>query len=62
MAENAYAVALAELSNIRRRLEAGTLEPAEVEVSMVQAKAALVSGRAALRRVEATIEVLEVTR
>jgi len=62
MAENTYEAALAELVGIRRRLEEGRLDPTEVETLMAQAKRALDTGRGALRRAEATIEVLEVDR
>ncbi len=62
MAENTYEAALAELVGIRRRLEEGRLDPTEVETLMAQAKRALDTGRGALCRAEATIEVLEVDR
>lgn len=62
MTENAYGAALAELAGIRRRLEEGRLDPNEVERLMARAKQALDTGRAALRRAEASIEVLEVGR
>jgi len=60
--ENAYGAVLAELAGIRRRLEEGSLDPNEVERLMAQAARALDTGRGALRRAEATIEVLEVGR
>lgn len=62
MPEKTYEAALAELIDIRRRLEEGRLGPGEVETLMNRAKQALDTGRDVLRRIEATIEVLEVGR
>ncbi len=62
MAESEYAAALAGLIGVRQRLEEGRLAPGEVETLIAQAKQALESGRAALRRADATIEVLDISR